>query len=444
MSLSTSAFTRFWLYALIAIPLLPRIKVIGTDALPILMDDLVLAVCIGFAITGMLGRASVRGSLSVTYTTINMLLFCLVFYKLVAFLSLSLFLPWTYSVSTQRGVVFGEGVLVLTKLSFIFFVYNSVLMSLPERRDGRKALGVMVLCMMLVVVYGLVQFFILDHTILTSTFRNIYQMGLTVPGVWEYEDPWFQDAPIGHEHFGAFLILTFSLLAGMHLCGSPSRPYKRYLLAFCLFCCLFCLVYASSRGAWIGVICSLTIFLFWHLREGKIVQLGSYGLFLALGAMGLIHVLDLDPFVMISKRIEGLLTVATGEITDVSALDRFRLLEILWGRFLERPLIGWGAGGAGRIAEGQYIRELVEGGIIGGIIFMALLFYCVKMAQKHYRRSTDPLVRGSNLGLICGIAGIAGQSMFTELFILTKVATPFWVLVAIVQSLGLKEDKVPR
>ena len=106
---------------------------------------------------------------------------------------------------------------------------------------------------------------------------------------------------------------------------------------------------------------------------------------------------------------------------------------------MESPLLGWGAGGAGRIAEGQYIRELAEGGIIGLALFVALIASCVLIARKHYREAGDPLVKGSNLGLACGIAGMAGQSLFTELFILTKVGASFWVLVAIVQSMGLKK-----
>jgi hypothetical protein len=443
MSLSASAFIRVWLYALIAIPLLPRVKVAGTDGVPILLDDLVLAACIGLAIVGIFSRASVQGFLKIPYTTISTLFLCLLAYKAVAFLSLAFFLPWI-SVSAEKGVIFIEGILVLTKLCFFFFAYSLVLVSLPERRDSFKAIRVMVLCMALVVCYGLFQFFVLDHTTLTSTFRNIYQMSLTVPGIWEFADPWFGDATVGHEHFGAFLILTFSLVAGFLLCGYPNGRYKRYMLGLLWICCIFCLVYASSRGAWIGAVCSLAMFFLWHLQQGKIVQLCSYSLFVVFGVMILVHALDLDPLQLISQRVEGLLTVDVDEITDVSAIDRFELLQLLWDRYLERPLIGWGAGGAGRIAEGQYIRELVEGGIIGGTLFMALVFSCVRVAQKHYQRSEDPLVMGSNLGLVCGIAGIAGQAMFTELFILTKIGVPFWILVAIVQSLGFQEDRVAQ
>jgi O-antigen ligase len=262
-----------------------------------------------------------------------------------------------------------------------------------------------------------------------------------VPGVWDFADPWFGDATIGHEHLGAFLNITFSLIAGLLFCGYPAKKYQRYSLGLLWACCMFCLVYASSRGAWVGTVCSLAMLFLWFLQQGRIAQLFSYCVYATLGLAVLVYALDLDPIELIGKRIEGLVTVTSGEITDLSAIDRFEVLHLLWNRYLERPLVGWGAGGAGRIAEGQYIRELVEGGIIGGILFMAMLFYCVVIALKHYRRSSDSLIKGSNLGLICGLAGIAGQSLFTELFIVTKVGNPLWVLIAIVQSLGLQEDR---
>ena len=413
----------------------------GVGEVPILLDDLIIAMVIGLSLTRLFTQGAVRGSLPIPYTTVSTLFLCLIAYKTIAFLSLSMFLPWTRSVTYEKGVVFTEGVFVLVKLVFLFLSYSFVLLSLRERRDSQKALRVMILCMALVVFYGLVQFFILNHTVVTSTFRNIYKMGFSVPGVWDFADPWFGDATIGHEHLGAFLNITFSLIAGLLFCGYPAKKYQRYSLGLLWACCMFCLVYASSRGAWVGTVCSLAMLFLWFLQQGRIAQLFSYCVYATLGLAVLVYALDLDPIELIGKRIEGLVTVTSGEITDLSAIDRFEVLHLLWNRYLERPLVGWGAGGAGRIAEGQYIRELVEGGIIGGILFMAMLFYCVGIALKHYRRSSDSLIKGSNLGLICGLAGIAGQSLFTELFIVTKVGNPLWVLIAIVQSLGLQEDR---
>jgi hypothetical protein len=440
MPLRLASITRLWIYLLIAIPVLPKVQVLGLAGVPILLDDFVLASCVCCGILGLLGRASVTGQVRIRYTAVSVVFLSFCVYKAVAFLGLALVLPWTRSAYLEKGVLISEGGLVIAKTLFFFLAYSVVLKSLQKQGDGRKALRFMVLCMALTVVAGLWQFFILDHYILTSTFRNIHEMSIPVPGHWEYEDPWFQNAAVGHEHFGAFLILALSLLAGMVLCGYPGRRHRRFLIGLLWCSCIFCLVYTASRGAWIGAVCALSVLAFWLLWQGKILQLLAYGLCGPLGFVGLLVYLDLDVVAYMTTRVEGLLTVTSGEITDVSAIDRIETLQWLWGRFQERPFWGWGAGGAGRIAEGQYIREMVEGGVVGWVLFMALLLYAARIAQRHYRLSSDPLINGCNLGLIGGIAGLAGQAMFTELFILTKVGTPFWVLVAIVQSLGLKKD----
>ena len=98
--------------------------------------------------------------------------------------------------------------------------------------------------------------------------------------------------------------------------------------------------------------------------------------------------------------------------------------------------MGLGPGGAGRIAEGQLIRELVEGGIIGGSLFLILLIMSGRIALKTIRTSREPLAQGVSFGFICGLVGLFGQSFFTELFILTKIGTPFWVMAAIVHRLN--------
>jgi len=109
--------------------------------------------------------------------------------------------------------------------------------------------------------------------------------------------------------------------------------------------------------------------------------------------------------------------------------------------FEEKPLLGWGAGGAGRIAEGQFIRELVEGGAIGFTIFIFLMFAVSKSALRTNRYSDTSLAKGLSLGFVCGLCGYMGHSIFTELFVLPKVSVPFWILAAVVHRLYFIETR---
>jgi O-antigen ligase len=148
-----------------------------------------------------------------------------------------------------------------------------------------------------------------------------------------------------------------------------------------------------------------------------------------------------DVVAYVGNRIADLSDIHSGEIRDDSARNRIGLFWYLWNTFLENPIVGWGPGGAGRIAEGQWIRELVEGGIIGGTLFLYLMVRNGWIAVRSYRLSDDPMVQGISIGFACGLAGLFGQSLFTELFILTKIGVPFWMLAAVVHRLYMLEQK---
>ena len=148
----------------------------------------------------------------------------------------------------------------------------------------------------------------------------------------------------------------------------------------------------------------------------------------------------MDLAIYISVRVVGLLDILSGEVSDDSAGLRLLLYSFLWRIFMENPIVGMGPGGAGRIAEGQLIRELVEGGIVGGLLFLGLVFRCGQLAARSHRDSEIPIVQGVSVGFVCGLFGLVGQSFFTDLLILTKIGVPFWILAAIVhRAYGLEQ-----
>ncbi len=426
---------RLWLYALVMIPLIPKVKVLGAGESPLLLDDfvLLLGVCAGSAL--LLFRAAVSGKISLPANPVVLAFALFLFYKILFFVILALFLPWINSLQLARGIVFDEGVLVVAKTTCIFLTYLITLAVLRDGEDARSALHVMIVCIVLVVAVGMAQFVFLGHDILTSTFRNVYALGIKIPGRWMFDDPWFGPAAVGHEHFGAYLIMSLALFSCMLLCDYPSTRRKQYALIALWALCAFSIIFASSRGAWIGWGCSLLALGLWQMGRGQLLQTCFYALAALLALLAADQIWDLKLEAYMTPRIKGLVAAFSGEIKDNSAIERIKLFGKLWRRLIERPLLGWGAGSAGRIAEGQHMRELIEGGIIGWGLFCGMLTVCGWQARKRYLSSNDSLVRGCNVGLICGIVGLVGQSAFTDLFILTKIGVSFWIFVAIVQRL---------
>ena len=429
-----------------SVPAVPKIKVISAADTPILLDDFVLAVAIMIGIIELLTRASVAHHEKIGFPPVAIVLVVFVFYKVMNLGVLALFIPWVGPDGLGRGVMLREGVLVLARTSAFVFVFILALNTLRSLESIRSALKSFLLIVMIVVGIALAQYFILDHRILTSTFRNIYTLGQIVPGVWGLEDPWFAGTGVGHEHLGAFMVLSLSILGGMLLCRWPIRRRQWLLLAFLFCACMFTLIYASSRGAWIGALFSFGAFVWLAQKRGKVSRLllAVVGV-LVLGAF-VEFLLDSNAVDLVQSRVAKLPGVFGDEVHDDSARLRIGVFLVLWRIFEANFLVGLGPGGAGRIAEGQYIRELVEGGLIGGVYFVALLFVIGKNALKTLRLSRNSLVQGMSMGFFCGLVGLGAQMFFTELLILPKISVPFWLFAAVVYRLGYierRQDRIP-
>jgi hypothetical protein len=429
-----------WLSVLILIPIIPRVKVgtavnrsDATNDPALLLDDVMIFAIVGLGLFKVFTRASVTGDLKVGVSRFGLLFGGFVLYKLVGFLLLALVFPWNFHGNQGYGVSIIEGSLVLVKTVVFLFVYLTVFIGVDSYKDIRVTVKVFITCTALVVAVGFGQFFILGHPILTSTFRNVHELGLIQVGVWGLKDPWFGATAVGHEHLGAFMILAQALIAGFLLCHWPAGKMARRMLLLLWLCCLFVLVFASSRGAWIGGIFSFAALLWgaWKLR--RLHQVALTVLFGLVLVWLLLELSGFDIADFMEARVKGFEgALSGGKIEDNSAINRLLLFQILWNRFLENPLVGWGAGGAGLIAEGQFIRELVEGGVIGLIWFCAMIAVCCRLCLRLMRRASGPFIKGLAVGFFAGIVGICGQSLFTELLILTKVGAPFWCIAAIV------------
>ena len=201
--------------------------------------------------------------------------------------------------------------------------------------------------------------------------------------------------------------------------------------------CVFMLVFASSRGGWIGGVVGFVTLLFLLSRKVRARTALTFALvaFLAISLVAILTRGDLYGYVW--ERTADLVALTEGRVEDDSAKHRLGVLMQLWDAFQLSPVVGLGPGGAGRIAEGQYIRELVEGGVVGATIALSTLFLVLRSGVRCLRYGATPTVRGIGLGFVGGTMGLLAQSLFTELFVVVKLAVPFWLLSALVQRLSI-------
>ena len=125
----------------------------------------------------------------------------------------------------------------------------------------------------------------------------------------------------------------------------------------------------------------------------------------------------------------------------------------IWGDqlsfFLKKPIfLFWGFGTGVVLMYGeshsQYVRNIVEVGVIGSVLFFILLFAFVKESLKGYH-SNNNLSVGLSVGFLASTIAMIFISLSTEPFILPKVAEVYWFFTALMVTdiylLG-KESKI--
>jgi O-antigen ligase len=125
---------------------------------------------------------------------------------------------------------------------------------------------------------------------------------------------------------------------------------------------------------------------------------------------------------------------------DTSTSARLRS----WGRGLEaymkRPIFGYGITGWYFI-DNQFIRVLVETGLLGLTAFIFLLYSIFKEGWRVYKATEDKLYKGITMGFLAGLLGMIVHALGANTFIIIRIMEPFWLLAGIVMAIPTIEAK---
>lgn len=425
-----SALVWLWMVPIFLVPLVPKVTGVSVGGVRVMLDDLLLLLSCSLGVLTLLALGAKRGRLRLKISPVAAVFSCLIAYKVAVLLVLGLFLPWSDLDGIGEGVLFVEGVLVLSRLTIAWLVLLLTVQVLATPSEVRSGVMAVLGCGTAVVALGLAQFALLGHTVLTSTFRPVEFIDRRFTHI---ENPWLDQFASGHEHLAAFCVLLAALIGGLLLTGWKRRPFTVAGLRLLALGTLFVLLFASSRGGWIGGTTALFALLAVLAQTGSALR-GLRLVTVLMGCLALVALsTDVEIVGYIGNRVGGVTSVAFGGIVGDSARQRITTFLQLWRVFEIHPLIGLGPGGAGRIAEGQFIRELVEGGIVGTTIFLVMIFRVLQTGYRCYRHGQDRLTRGLGLGVVSGTSGMMAQCLFTELFVVVKVAIPFWLLVGMAE-----------
>jgi hypothetical protein len=317
--------------------------------------------------------------------------------------------------STSLGILFNQ-IKPITSFFYIlryfeyFLLYFLFTNNIRDNRQIKLFIAVFLITGVIVCIYAASQIGSLDR--------------VTAPFEGAHPEP---------NTLGGYLLLLFAVCMSFFL-YSPSAKWKILpgLLAFFI---IPPFIFTLSRASYIAFIIMYIFIVFTAKRK---VAFSIITLLFAI-VIAVVFVPNVKKAVV--TRIEKTFTPvkvyrAFGKAIPLeqSAASRVESWKRVAGQWTKSPLFGYGVTGVG-LVDSQYPLVLGETGIIGFLIFLALLKRIYKLAKNSFKNVTDDWEKALSLGFIGGYIGLLIHSFAANTFIIVRIMEPFWFLTAIIVML---------
>lgn len=227
-----------------------------------------------------------------------------------------------------------------------------------------------------------------------------------------------------------YLIMVLPLMLALFIVRKSSGG--RFTLFVCAACTAACLVYTWSRGAWLGFLIGLVIFLMMYSKNTLAVML--------FGALGIPFL----PFVLPESITQRFLSI--GNLGDSSTSYRVYIwqgvINMLKDYFpsgigigndsfkLVYPLYALSGIETAPHSHNLYLQIAVELGIVGLIVFIGVMFFYVQSCftlHTSEQRQTKLL----SAGILCGMLAVLAQGMTDYIWYNYRVFLMFWLMLGL-------------
>lgn len=244
--------------------------------------------------------------------------------------------------------------------------------------------------------------------------------------------------PMGYAGVNGFA--AFEAQFSLFFLGFTSL-YKRWWVKLGIYLMLalnmYSLLFSFSRGAYVGFVIGLVFI--GILQERKFLVL--------LAALAFIWSTVLPPAVI--DRITG---TYQGGVLESSAEERVQLWEDAVARIKSSPIIGAGfytyalsrEGESLRDTHNYYLKVMVETGIVGLLLFVALLVKMFSVSFGVYRNAKSDFLRAMAFGFCACMISVFIVNIFGDRWTYIQVNAFLWTLLAMITRAYKIEVESPK
>jgi putative inorganic carbon (hco3(-)) transporter len=199
---------------------------------------------------------------------------------------------------------------------------------------------------------------------------------------------------------------------------------------------IFADLYTFSRGSYLALIVSVIVL--GLLKDRKLIIIAAVFLFTWQAIVP----------TAVRERV-NMTQNSNGKLED-SAQERVSLWEAAEASIISNPVLGIGFASYQlsshvdglRDTHNWYVKVMVETGIVGMIIVLAMLQQVLALAYRLFKRAEDPLYRGLGLGLFVGMLACIVANFFGDRWTYLEITGMLWVLVAVaIRALQLTQTE---
>lgn len=215
------------------------------------------------------------------------------------------------------------------------------------------------------------------------------------------------------------------LLIGTVATGAETK-LQRIALYGCVAATFYTVLFTFSRGAYLGLGAGCLVLGF--LRYKKLL-------------LGLLLVAVMWQAILPASVQERIMSTRTSDGTlEPSANERMQIWDDAWDLVLASPIVGIGFNtyqylhrvGGYNDTHNYYLKVLVEGGIVGLILFLWILIANVRMGYRLYSSCKDGFLRALGLGFAAQIVCVIVVNVFGDRFHYLQISGFTWIMMGCV------------